>query len=130
MRTIVRVLVRVVAILVLAVLAYAFLPAVGDVSGKALDASVTREVGGSKWSDLNYPCRHRGEHAWTCEVSERQGSGAVSYRVTMPGSRCWRATKLSSGGEEGPPLEKRPTGCVKLRDQIRPIQRVVSSIGG
>jgi hypothetical protein len=120
--------VGVLGVLVLAVLALLFLPAIGGVSAKALNYSVAREADGSVTPGFESCRRHKKEGPWTCAVLDRQGSDTVAYRVRMTGSRCWRGRKISRFTEDGPPLEHRPTGCVKFRDQLRLVARATSSL--
>ena len=94
--------------------AYLYAPAIGDVSGKALQRSVTRELDGAGTGGPQ-ACRRLREGRWRCSVQRFQGdSGPPSYSVRMRDRRCWTAT-LRTGDNE--PLPRRATGCVNLRDQ-------------
>jgi len=119
-----RVALGVAAGVAVAVVAFLFVPAIGGVSGKALDYSVIREADGSYVLGVD-ACQRKDDEVWKCGVVDQQGSTTVSYRVTMSGSRCWRAEKISRFREDGPPLEPRPSGCVKLRDQLRLFDRAL-----
>ena len=59
-------------------------------------------------------------------IPDDQYSGLAVYRVTFDG-RCWNARKTISN-EEGTPLRRQSAGCVKLREQLRPIQRLLDSV--
>jgi hypothetical protein len=113
-----------VCLLTVALIAFLLLPAIGDVSGKSLGYSVTREAEGSVAAGLDACDRNTGD-VWRCEVTGDYGSSTVRYRVTMRGSRCWEGVKLSQF-REAQPLESRPSGCVKLRDQVRVVDRLLS----
>jgi hypothetical protein len=103
------------------VAAFLWLPAVGDPSAKALQYSVAREVGGNLLLEGD-ACRKAGPSRWRCGVLDEQGSVTIDYRVALDG-RCWQAVKRSSG-EEGPPLARRASECVRWRDQLRLYQRL------
>ena len=114
------------ALLVGLVAAYLFLPAIGSISPRALQRSVTHRVGGSLPAESDR-CRRRGGETWDCEIRDAQGSGRAVYRVTKQGRRCWQARKASAAAsEEGPPLLPLISrGCVELRDQLRPAERIL-----
>jgi hypothetical protein len=104
-----------------------FLPAIGEPSAKAAHYSLTREVGGTLFEGV-YSCSERGADVWRCEVADAHGSGSATFRVSMDGRRCWRATKLTPDAfEEGPPLDDHPKGCVSLRDQVRLYHRMLTT---
>lgn len=112
-------------VLVLPALAYVYVPAFGPPSGNALNHSIAREVGGSVPTLGDERCLRDGEAAWNCGVYDSQASGTVWYRVAVI-EGCWRAQKRKGQGfEEGPPLKRRASGCVKARDQLRLVQRLV-----
>jgi hypothetical protein len=102
--------------------AFLWLPAIGDPSPEALQYSVAREVGANMAFEGD-TCRRVEPFRWRCGVLDRQASGTVVYRVTLDG-RCWQAVKRRNG-EEGKPLAKRASGCVRWRDQLRLYQRVL-----
>ena len=97
------------------VAAYLFLPAIGDVSGKAMQRSVVSELDGTGFGGPK-ACRRIREGRWRCLVQAYQGDSAPSsYSVRMNGRRCWTATLRSDGAE---PLARRASGCVLLRQQL------------
>jgi hypothetical protein len=104
------------AILIAALgVAYLYAPAVGTVSGKAVQRSVVRVLGGTTVGGPN-ACRRLQEGRWRCSVQRFQGdSSPPSYSVRMRDRRCWTAT-LRVGDSE--PLPRRETGCADLRDQL------------
>jgi hypothetical protein len=81
----------------------------------ALKLSVAREVSGSTLVDLG-PCRKLEGSRWRCWVSDKQGSGGTSYRVTMRGHSCWSATKVGRANPEEP-MARRARGCVEADDR-------------
>jgi hypothetical protein len=96
--------------------AYLYAPAVGNVSGKAVQHSVVRELDGTGGAGAPSACRRVREGRWRCSVQRFQGdSSPPSYSVRMRDRRCWTAT-LRVGDNE--PLARRATGCVDLRDQL------------
>jgi hypothetical protein len=97
------------------VVAYLYAPALGSVSGKALQRSVVRALD-STGAGGPTACRRIRERRWRCSVQRFQGDSAPpSYSVRMRDRRCWTAT-LRSGSNE--PLPRRASGCVGLRDQL------------
>jgi hypothetical protein len=107
--------------LVLLILAFFLLPAIGSPSGDALQYSLTRNAGGSLLFSGVYDCEQRSPSIRVCDVSDAHSSDKGRYRVRMDGRRCYHARKISPDAwEEGPPyLEHRVSGCVKWRDQLR-----------
>jgi hypothetical protein len=98
------------------VVAYLYAPAIGNVSGKAVQRSVTGELDGTGGTGAPKACRRIREGRWRCSVQRFQGdSSPPSYSVRMRDRRCWTAT-LRAGDNE--PLASRATGCVNLRDQL------------
>lgn len=115
-----RVVIAVVVLVV--VVAYFSVPAVGAPSGLALNHSLTEQAEGKVLLNETYPCVPRGERRFTCEIYDSRGSGLVPYSVLLEG-RCWRARKVGEGiGAQAPPLPARPAGCVSLRDQMRRLE--------
>jgi hypothetical protein len=97
------------------VVAYLYAPAVGNVSGEAVQRSVVRELDGSGDGGPT-ACRRVREGRWRCSVQRFQGDSAPpSYSVRMRDRRCWTATLRSDDSE---PLPRRATGCANLRDQL------------
>ena len=115
-----------IASLVLLAVSFLWLPAIGSPSSRALQYSLTRNAGGSLLLGGGlYDCRRRPSAVWICEVPDISNSGTARYRVLMHGRRCWHARKVSPDKwEEGPPLERHVSGCVKWRDQVRLMDRV------
>jgi hypothetical protein len=105
------------AILVAAlVAAYLYAPALGNVSGNAMQGSVVRELDATAGAGAPKACRRIREGRWRCSVQRFDGDSAPpSYSVRMRDRRCWTAT-LRSGDSE--PLTRRATGCAGLRDQL------------
>jgi hypothetical protein len=98
------------------VVAYLYAPAIGSVSGKIVQHSVVRELGGTGGAGAPKACRRLREGRWRCSVQRFQGdSSPPSYSVRMRDRRCWTAT-LRAGDSE--PLARRATGCAGLRDQL------------
>jgi hypothetical protein len=96
--------------------AYVYAPALGNVSGKAVQRSVVRELDGTGGAGAPRACRRIREGRWRCSVQRFQGDSAPpSYSVRMRDRRCWTAT-LRAGDSE--PLARRATGCAGLRDQL------------
>jgi len=92
-------------------------PALGSISGEALNYSVTNKVGGNLALGVG-PCHERRGGGWGCTVPDAERSGAVGFRVNLRG-RCWRAERVSPQGE-GPPLASGASGCVSLCEQAKP----------
>ena len=98
------------------VVAYVYAPAVGTVSGKAVQRSVVRELDGTGGAGAPKACRRLREGRWRCSVQRFQGDSAPpSYSVRMRDRRCWTAT-VRAGDHEPLPAARR--GCVDLRDQL------------
>lgn len=105
---------------------YAWAPAVGTPSKGALSYSLATVSGGNTLLASADDCRQRTDRIWDCWTADSHGSGSARYRLTMDGKRCWRATKLTpDSNEEPPPLDRSPTGCVKLHDQARLLHRLL-----
>ena len=115
-------------VIVLAVAAYRYSPAIGTPSPTALNYSVSREVGAG--DSMIHACQRRSSETWRCEVWDSEFSGTVLYVVTMDGGRCWNARSVSdavhasAAGAEGGPLEDPASGCVMLSDQLRLVSRI------
>ena len=105
--------------------AFFWLPAIGGPSNDALQYSVAREVGGGLLVNI-FECQDRSASVRICEVSDASGSGSARYRVQMEGRRCWHALKITPNTyeESRPYLDRRATGCVGFRDQIRFFDRI------
>ncbi len=73
-------------------------PAIGGVSGAALQRTVAGRLG----ADAGRDCTKRGTVTWRCTVRGER------YTVRMRGHGCWTARRASST-----PVR----GCVRLRDQ-------------
>ena len=118
-----RRLLIVVVLIVLGVVAYQLLPAVGGVSAEALDQSVIEESGGAVALDER-TCRRARGRTWLCDIGITAGnSGSTTYRVTKRSRRCWRARRV--GGEsDGHTPPRSLVGCVGLRHQGRLQERL------
>jgi hypothetical protein len=77
---------------------WVFAPAIGGVSGAALQ----RDVSGELNADAGPDCTRRGSVTWRCTVRGER------YTVRMRDRGCWTARRASST-----PVR----GCVHLRDQ-------------
>ena len=117
-----RAFIGLVLLVVLAALAFLFLPALGDFSPRALNYSVTKKAGGSVLAGPISPCRKARKRVFRCSVSDSGGSGGATYVVTVDG-HCWKARRVGAGGFEGD-LARRIEGCVKWRDQLRLADRI------
>ena len=102
------------------------MPALGPVSGKALASSVTAHVGGSEEIDVE-ACRRLGPGVRRCPIYDAASSGEAIYRVELRGYHCWRATRVRQQGVEVP-LAAHATGCVKLADQLRLVERLLDAV--
>lgn len=113
-------------VIVLAVAAYRYSPAIGTPSPTALDYSVSREVGAGWMSSIQLPCVRRSSQTWRCGVWDSEFSGSATYIVAMDGSRCWNARLVggSASAVEGGPLKDPASGCVMLSDQLRLFSRI------
>ncbi|MFN2615877.1 MAG: hypothetical protein ABR581_02000 [Thermoleophilaceae bacterium] len=115
-------------LLVAGIAALLFAPAVGDVSGRALNQSVSHKLDSTP-ALTEESCRRTGPRHFGCFVFDRGASNGVVYRVELTGKRCWSARKVSpSKYEEGQPLRRRAKGCVSLRDQVRPVDRILEGL--
>jgi hypothetical protein len=94
-----------------AVAAYLLVPM--PLTAKSLKNSLERESGSA---GIGGECSRRGGERWRCDVTDGQGSGTASYKVTADG-RCWRARRTSSSHFTETPMPARPGGCTRLRDQ-------------
>jgi hypothetical protein len=106
--------VAVLAALAIAVPVYLFAPAVGDVSGEALQSSLIDEIEVYANGTDPRPCFRRGE-LWECETEDGD-SGVAGWYVARDG-RCWRAMPIGDPRRSGVPAWAE--GCVRLRDQLR-----------
>ena len=74
------------------------------------------------------PCKRRGEAAWTCTLYTNRGSGLAIYDVEMEGRRCWHGRKTPESPEiprgAGQPSPTEIDGCLKIRNQLRPWDRL------
>jgi hypothetical protein len=122
MRWLLRAVLGVAALTVLAALAYFFAPAIGSWSTKDLGYSVSRGVGGDILEPGTCERTKRHRHEYHCRVTVG-GSGGATYDVTIKG-RCWDARVIPRFGVEGD-LDRRHHACIKLRDQLRLVQRVL-----
>lgn len=127
-RLLLRIALTLLVLCVGAALAFLYLPAVGSVSPRALNYSVTKKAGGSVIASVG-PCRRSGERdkrggerVYRCSVSDSGGSGGATYVVKVDG-RCWKARRLGKGGFDGE-LRRRADGCVRWRDQLRLFDRI------
>ena len=113
-------------IVVLAVAAYRYSPAIGTPSPTALNYSLSGKVGADWQSSIQLPCVRRSSQTWRCEVWDSEGSGSVTYIVAMDGRRCWHARSVggSAASAEGGPLRDPASGCVMLSDQLRLLSRI------
>ena len=117
-----RILVRLILAVIVLGAAYLYLPAVGAVSGEALQYSLARELGGQRVVDDGNTCVRRVPGIWRCAVDDREGSNnEVTYELTRRGRRCWDAVAVTAGRGE---LAQRVSGCVGARDQLRLAQRL------
>jgi hypothetical protein len=116
----IRIALRVAVLLAILIAAYIFVPAIGTVSAQALHHSVSGVVGGS------YAAGPRSCHAphgttHRCDVLAASGSYPTRYTVRLDG-RCWTARRSATDHS----LPARAHGCVKLRDQLRLLDRVIN----
>lgn len=109
----------------LAVLALLFAPAIGPVSDNALYWSVARESGGNLLFGSE-GCQRQHDDLWRCYIRDPGASGTLTYRVRLK-KDCWTALRLSGPSAEGP-MAKRPSACVRLRDQARLLDRGSSNL--
>ena len=105
-------------------LAYYLAPA-PTLSGTSLAHSLTRAADGDKLGAL-IPCE-RHDELWRCTIGHANGSDLADYRVDMHSSRCWRA-RLVLRHDEIEPMPARLEGCVRLRDQVRPLNRLLNDL--
>jgi hypothetical protein len=111
-------------VLVATPLAFFFAPAVGAPSAAAINWSIARHAGGSLLLGIDQ-CRERRPGLSLCDVPDSSNSGSATYRVQLDG-RCYRARKVTTdSNEEGPYLPRVVNECVALRDQLRPLDRLV-----
>jgi hypothetical protein len=104
---------------------YLLAPAVGDISGRALQSSLVDEIEVYANGTDPQPCFRQGE-LWECET-ENHDSGVASWHVAREG-RCWRATLIGDPRHAlAPPAAE---GCVRLRDQLRLGERLLSRLLG
>ena len=119
-----RRLLIVVLVIVLGVVAYQSLPAVGGVSAEALDHSVIEESGGGVALDER-TCQWAGGRTWLCDIGiTAGGSASTFYRVRKRSRRCWRARR-AGGASEGRTPPRVIAGCVGLRHQGRLRERIL-----
>lgn len=109
---------RGILLLVAAILAYLFLPAIGSISPDALTLSIAREVDGG----IEDPCKRKNGSRWACVMWDSGESGSARYRLRLHGN-CWQATTDDTKTTESV-FPARASGCVKLRDQLRPADRL------
>lgn len=122
-RRVVTILVSAAAMPVVAALAYLFAPAT-SFSAAALGHSVAGEASDNRDFESS-PCSRRRAGGWACEARDPAASASVTYRVEMDDSRCWHGRRTSPGhDEDGKPLPRRISGCLKLRDQLRLWERL------
>lgn len=109
----------VIAALVVAVVGYLYLPAIGHPSGETLNFALSKQIGSR--TNTPGPCERISGATWRCEVWDSEESGTVAYTLVMSGRRCWTARQVpgSAYAAEGEPLATRASGCVRLRDQLR-----------
>lgn len=90
------------------------------VDGPSLGYSVARGTGGVSVL-AGDTCR---EHAryWTCNVSS-DGSSGLEYRVRSDSRGCWTARLTFNGGLDGKDAPRRASGCIDVRDYLRPFER-------
>ncbi len=83
------------------------------VTRASLSHSVAAQVGQSFFGS----CNGSGRGHWTCALVPTDGSASgIVYAVESTG-RCWRGTRLKTGGLTG--LPPSVSGCIGLLDQIR-----------
>jgi hypothetical protein len=113
---------RVALLLVLAVTAFAAyaLTARFLLHGPVDRASLWRGVAAASGSASALPgfddggCVRKGPRTYDCSVSDPEGSGGGTYRVTVrPGSSCWTARHLGGHGAEERRLPDAVDGCVR-----------------
>jgi hypothetical protein len=91
----------------------------GEVNGRTLMQSVQHQSGSVGWllDDGSDSCvRKTGtEDVWSCDVSDRHGSGGAGYRVRVSaGTACWSARMTWNGAEGFMP--RRVSGCIPRWD--------------
>jgi hypothetical protein len=112
-----RSLAAAVAALVVLVVAARFLP--GVVTRPALVTSVDRT-----YDSVFTGCTAEREGLRTCAVTGSQGSASDHVDVTLRG-RCWTAERVFIGGSQ-PPAPERGAGCIRLADNLRLLDRLLS----
>jgi hypothetical protein len=122
-RRVIIILASFAALPLVAILVYFFAPAT-SFSPRTLGYSVAGETSGTGLLG-SMPCRRRATHTWACDVWNQGGSGTVTYEVEMDGSRCWHGHRTTRGwDEDGHPLPREVSDCLKIRDQMRLWDRV------
>ena len=116
-----RALVQLLLLAIVLGAAYLYAPPIGAISGDALQHSLARALGGTT-SSTNRSCVNQSPGVWSCQVDDPGSGGtAIAYQLTRHGRRCWSAAQVNPGQGQLPP---RASGCVGLRDQVRPEQRL------
>jgi hypothetical protein len=112
------------AVIALAVVAFLYLPAVGHPSGSTLNYSLSREVGTTEPAGA---CHRASSDTWLCKIWDSEESGTVTYTLVTRGRRCWtaRQVRATAGGAEGESLATEAAACVRARDQLRPLWRLI-----
>ena len=85
----------------------------GPVASVSLAEAVIRESGSADATLDDEPngCRRLSASRWSCTVGDQQGSGGVTYRVSVEADgSCWDATLADDHSEGGMPAEIE--GCV------------------
>ena len=112
-------MVRLLAITAVGALAFAVyaLSARSVLHGRVTETSLAVSVGSASRSGgeplAAGGCRRQGRGGvWSCDLPDREDSGAVRYTVRVrPGTSCWVATLVVSSSEGGMPQHAR--GCVR-----------------
>jgi hypothetical protein len=91
-------------LILLGVLAFFLMPALGTPSAEALHYSLARDAGGTLLFEDVFRCKGGPEtKVRICDVVDAQGSGSATFRERVDG-RCWTARKVAGGFEDGPAL--------------------------
>ena len=115
-----RIFVQLLLVVVVAGAIYLYAPAIGAVSTAALQNSLAREVGGA--TNVKLECTERVSGVYRCPVHDPNVAGSsVTYELKRRGRRCWDAAQVVPRGNA---LDQTASGCVGVRDQARPDQRL------
>jgi hypothetical protein len=86
----------------------------GPVGPGTLQVSVERTAGSALPRYRGRCRRARRSGDWRCTISDHEGSGGVTYRVSVrPGSSCWHG-EIVEDLSEGAPMPRKIDDCVHL----------------